>query len=258
MSDRLRRPRLKEGGGCLAQSRNYRYVIMTMIVLMVIVNYVDRGAISYASKPIIQEFRLNAQTWGEVLSYFGYGYMLGALVGGALADRLGPKRVWLLFGTLWSLFEIGTAYAGNLGVALFGGSALLGFAVFRVLFGFAEGPTFSTVNRTMANWAAPKEKGFAASLGLLGTPVGGLLTAPVAVALLSVTGNWRLTFVVLGLLGILWVLVWNRVFTDKPEEHPRVSRGELAEIRSSKDLLANETTLAASEQEHAPWWHFFL
>jgi sugar phosphate permease len=242
----------------VAQRRNYRYVIMTMIVLMVAINYIDRGAISYASGPIISEFGLNKKTWGDVLGYFGYGYMFGALFGGALADRLGPKFVWILFGSLWSLFEMGTAFAGNIGLAVMGGSALAGFAVFRILFGFTEGPTFSTVNRTMANWAAPKEKGFAASLGLLGTPVGALLTAPVAVFLLSITRNWKLAFVILGVLGLLWVVIWSRVFTNRPEEHPKVSQDEVALIRSSKDLLANETTLIESEQEHAPWYHFLL
>lgn len=242
----------------MAQRRNYRYIIMTMIVLMVAINYIDRGAISYASAPIIKEFGLNKATWGDVLGYFGYGYMFGALFGGALADLRGPRFVWILFGTLWSLFEIGTAFAGNIGIAVFGGSALAGFAVFRILFGFTEGPTFSTVNRTMANWAAPKEKGFAASLGLLGTPVGALLTAPVAVFLLSVTHDWKLTFVILGVLGILWVIIWSRVFTNRPEEHPKVSKDEVELIRSSKDLLQSETTLTESERAHVPWYHFFL
>lgn len=236
---------------------NYRYVIMFMIVLMVAINYIDRGAISYASKPIIEEFGLNAKSWGEILGYFGYGYMFGALFGGTLADLKGPKFVWILFATLWSLFEAGMAFAGNVGALFFGGSALAGFAVFRVLFGFTEGPTFSTINKTMANWAAPWEKGFAAGLGVMGTPVGALLTAPVAVALLSWTNSWKTTFILLGAVGILWVLVWAKIFTDKPEDNPRVSQAELALIRSDKDLLRNETSLLESEQAKVPWYHFF-
>ncbi|HET6873052.1 MAG TPA: MFS transporter [Sporolactobacillaceae bacterium] len=235
----------------------YRFVVMTMIVVMVVINYIDRGAISYASKPIIKEFGLDAVTWGAVLGYFGYGYLFGSVIGGALADKKGPKFVWLVAGTLWSLFEIGTAFAGNIGIALFGGAALVGFAVFRILFGLAEGPTFSTINKTMANWAAPKERGFAASLGLLGTPVGALLTAPAAVGLLTLTGNWKITFVILGLLGFIWILIWAKVFTNKPEENKHVTKEELAIIRSEKDLLENEKTLQESEQHAIKWYHFF-
>jgi sugar phosphate permease len=233
----------------------YRYFIMGMIVFMTVINYVDRGAISYAQASIIGEYGLDTKTWGEILGYFGYGYMFGALFGGALADKKGPKFVWILAGISWSIFEIGTAYAGEIGMALFGGSAIAGFAVFRILFGFAEGPTFSTINRTMANWAAPKERGFAAALGLLGTPLGALLTAPIAVALLSFT-DWKTMFLILGVIGLLWVLVWMKVFTDQPEDNPRVSKEELAEIRSSKDLLKSEKVVQV-EQTHVPWYHFF-
>lgn len=109
----------------------------------------------------------------------------------------------------------------------------------------------------MANWAAPPEKGFAASIGVAGTPIGALLTAPVAVLLLSVTGNWRVTFVILGCLGILWVLLWSRIFTNRPDDNPHVGKPELEFIRSSKDLLANETTLVEAESHPEPWYAFF-
>ena len=54
-------------------------------------------------------------------------------------------------------FEIATAFAGEIGIAVFGGSALIGFAIFRVLFGLTEGPSFAVSNKTAANWAAPKK-----------------------------------------------------------------------------------------------------
>ncbi|UOF92527.1 MFS transporter [Fodinisporobacter ferrooxydans] len=236
--------------------RNFRYVIISMVVFMTVINYIDRGAIAYAQASIIKLFHLNPKSWGEVLGYFGYGYMFGALFGGVLADKKGPKFVWILFGTLWSIFEAGTAFAGDIGMAMFGGSAIAGFAIFRILFGFAEGPAFSTINRTMANWAAPKERGFVASLGVLGAPLGSLITAPVAVGLLSVT-SWQTTFLILGAIGIIWVIIWAKVFKNKPDEHPSVSKEELEEIRSSKDLLANETTLVQAEKERITVGDFF-
>ncbi|WP_067932551.1 MFS transporter [Alicyclobacillus kakegawensis] len=233
----------------------YRYFIMSLVVLMTMINYLDRGAISYAADPIISAFHLNAESWGAVLGYFGYGYMAGSIVGGFLADRLGPKWVWLTAGSLWSVFEICMAFAGNIGMAVLGGSALAGFAVFRILFGISEGPLFSTMNKTVANWASPKEKGFMQAFGLFGVPFGSLITAPIAVGLLSIT-TWQTTFIVLGILGLIWVIVWSRVFTDRPEQHPRVTEQELAEIRS-QEVLENEATLQESEQRGVPWYFFF-
>ncbi|WP_210019360.1 MULTISPECIES: MFS transporter [unclassified Paenibacillus] len=234
----------------------YRYLIFSMIVFMTVINYIDRGAISYAQASIIAEFGLNPKSWGEILGYFGYGYMFGALFGGILADKKGPKFVWIVAGIAWSIFEIGTAYAGYIGMTLFGGSAIAGFALFRVLFGLAEGPLFSTINRTMANWAAPKERGFAASIGLLGSPLGALLTAPVAVGLLSIM-DWKKMFLVLGIIGLIWVVIWMKMFTDNPEDHPKVSKEELAEIRSQEGLLKTEQVVNNQPKVQVPWYHFF-
>jgi MFS transporter, ACS family, hexuronate transporter len=237
---------------------NFRYAVFAMIITITVINYIDRGAISYAANPIIEEFGLDKASWGEVLGYFGYGYMVGALVGGTLADHKGPRWVWVWSCAAWSVFEICMAFAGNIGLALFGGSALAGFAVFRILFGAAEGPTFSNINRTMANWATVRERGFAASLGLLGTPVGALLTAPIAVGLLTLTGSWRWLFVILGVLGFVWLIVWRRIFTDLPEDNPRVSAEELGTIRSTEDMLAHERSLSTeSSSAPLPWWAFF-
>jgi sugar phosphate permease len=235
---------------------NFRYVIITMIAFATGINYIDRGAIAYAQEAIIKLFHLNPTSWGQVLGYFGYGYMVGAFFGGILADRKGPKFVWLITGTAWSIFELSTAWAGNVGLALLGGSALTGFALFRILFGMSEGPVFSTINRTLANWVSPKERGFSNALGLIGVPLGALLTAPIAVGLLSIS-DWRAMFVILGVAGLVWVIIWAKLFTNRPEEHPKVTKEELAEIRSSKDLLATEKTLVESEKVVVPWYHFF-
>lgn len=235
---------------------NYRYVIFAMVVAITVINYVDRGAISYAATPMIEEYGLDKVAWGQVLGYFGYGYMAGALVGGALADRKGPRWVWIWAVLLWSVFEVSMAFAGDIGLAFFGGSALAGFAVFRVLFGAAEGPTFSTINRTMANWATVRERGFAASLGLLGTPLGALLAAPIAVFLLTATGEWRWMFIILGAVGLVWLIFWRKMFTDLPENNPKVSAEELALIRNTDDMLANERSLS-TEAAKVPWWSFF-
>ena len=183
------------------QNSRFRYRIFTMVVLLALINYIDRGAMSYAAAHITGEYGLDRGDWGSVLGYFGYGYMVGALFGGMLADRYGPRKVWIVAGVTWSVFEIATAWAGDFGLAFLGGSALAGFATIRILFGADEGPAYSIINKTIANWATPRERGFVVGFGLLSTPLGALLTAPVAVGLLSLTGSWRAMFYILGGAG---------------------------------------------------------
>ncbi len=104
--------------------RNFRYVIFVMMLIITMLNYIDRGAMSYANAAITQEYGLDRIAWGKVLGFFGYGYMFGALLGGALSDLWGTRRVWAIAGFAWSFFEGASAFAGDLGLVLFGGSAI--------------------------------------------------------------------------------------------------------------------------------------
>lgn len=233
----------------VAASHRYRYRIFAMLFFIALINYIDRGALSFAANAISEEFHFSKIQLGAVLSYFGFGYLFGSLCGGFLADRLGTRKVWLMAGVLWSLLEIATAWAGEVGIALFSGSAIMGFAVMRVLFGFAEGPAYVLMNKAIANWAPDNERGIALGIGLLSTQVGALLTAPIAVGLLLLTGDWRTMFVLLGILSLAAMLLFAKVFADTPEHHSAVTSEERA-------LIANGQAEAVIGPR-LPWWRFF-
>ncbi|MDW8848147.1 MFS transporter [Erwinia sp. MMLR14_017] len=233
----------------VAAHHRYRYRIFAMLFFIALINYIDRGALSFAANDIAEAFHFSKIQLGAVLSYFGFGYLFGSLCGGFLADRLGTRKVWLMAGILWSLLEIATAWAGEAGIALFSGSAIMGFAVMRVLFGFAEGPAYALMNKAIANWAPDNERGFALGIGLLSTQVGALLTAPIAVGLLLLTGDWRVMFVLLGIFSLAAMLLFAKVFADTPELHPAVTAKERA-------LIADGQAEAASGPR-LPWWRFF-
>jgi ACS family hexuronate transporter-like MFS transporter len=213
--------------------RRFRYFVFLLILVITMINYIDRGAISYAAESITREYGMGRVAWGRVLGFFGYGYMFGALAGGALADLWGTRRLWALAGFAWAFFEAASAFAGDLGLVLFGGSALAGFAVVRILFGFSEGPVYSVINKTMSAWAPPNERATSVSVGLLSTPLGALVTAPVSVGLLLLTGNWRVTFLILAIISALVLAAFLYLFTSLPGDNPRVSVRELQEIRGA-------------------------
>jgi MFS transporter, ACS family, hexuronate transporter len=211
--------------------QNFRYSIFVMLLIITMLNYIDRGAMSYAADAITQEYGLDRIAWGKVLGFFGYGYMFGALLGGALADAWGTRRVWAIAGFAWSFFEGASAFAGDLGLVVFGGSALAGFAVIRVVFGFFEGPAYSLINKTTSAWAAPLDRGTSVSVGLLSTPLGALVTAPISARLLLLTHSWRVTFLVLAVVSAVAMVIFLRLFTTSPADNPRVSTAELNLIR---------------------------
>ncbi|MGY4155569.1 ACS family hexuronate transporter-like MFS transporter [Bradyrhizobium sp. USDA 4461] len=237
-----------------AKASRFRYVVVGLLFLIATINYVDRGALSYASEAIISEYGFNKADWGGILGYFGYGYMFGAMLGGYLADRLGPRKVWLIAGVTWSLLEGATAWAGNIGLAAFGGSALAGFAVFRILFGLAEGPAFSIINKTVSRWAAPKERALLSSIALASTPVGSMITAPITVGLLLWFGDWRITFVLIAAISLILVGLFALIVRDRPEESSRVNELELAEIRAG---VSGSVERPGTEQPQPSWFSFF-
>jgi len=224
----------------------FRYIVFLLILVITMINYIDRGAISYAAGSITHEYGMGLVAWGQVLGFFGYGYMFGALAGGALADLWGTRWLWALAGFAWAFFEAASAFAGDLGLALFGGSALAGFAVVRILFGFSEGPVYSVINKTMSAWAPAKERATSVSVGLLSTPLGALVTAPVSVGLLLLTGNWRVTFLILAILSALVLAAFLYLFTSLPGDNPRVSARELQEIHGgdSSDARRSEEPIS--------------
>jgi sugar phosphate permease len=208
----------------------FRYVIAGLVLLIAVVNYADRGALAFASQQIIKEYGLNAASWGAVLGYFGYGFMLGGVIGGFLSDRWGPKRVQIVAGIGWSVFEAATAFAGEIGLAVFGGSALAGFAVIRILFGLAEGPTFSVLNKSISGWASPRERASMIALALASAPLGGALAAPVSVSLLVLTGSWRMMFLILGAFSLAVVALFGLLYTNRPADNRFVNAAELASL----------------------------
>src|SRR5471032_3086235 len=108
----------------------YRYVVATLLFLAGAINYMDRAALGVVAPILKNELHISPSRMGFIFSSFFVGYSLFAFVGGRLADRYGPHRVfsWAMGG--WSLVCGLTATAGGFVSLLF----------LRTLFGFGEGP----------------------------------------------------------------------------------------------------------------------
>jgi len=228
----------------------YRYRIYGLLFLVALVNYIDRGALSFAASAIAQHYDLSKVALGALLGYFGIGYLLGSLCGGFLADRYGTRKIWLIAGICWSCLEIMTAWAGELGISLLGGSALMGFALCRVLFGVSEGPAYALMNKTIAYWAPDHERGAALAIGLLSTQIGAMLTAPIAVGLMLLTGHWQSMFIILGCCSLLVMIIFAKGFYNRPADHPRISTTE------HRYILTNQKSEEVADEKLA-WWQFF-
>lgn len=203
---------------------NFRWLVMLLIISLVIINYIDRSAIGYAIKPISKSLDINPGQWGLISAAFSVGYLLVAFVSGPMVDHYGTKRVLGISIVVWSLASMLTAVA----------STFLIVFIARVILGIGEGPGFPAASRATSRWMAKNEQGFVLSL-IGGVAVAGsiLISGPIVTQLIPHLG-WRVTFLFLGALGLLWTIGWAIVFSDEPALHKQVNPAELAYISDGK------------------------
>ena len=186
-------------------------------------NYLDRSALSIVAPVVSRDLHVDPARLGLVFSAFFVGYAPFCFLGGWASDRFGPKLVFAVAMAWWSVFC-------GLTVVATGFASLL---VLRVLFGLGEGPMGSTTNKTISNWFPRREAGTVVGLTNAGNPIGGAVAGPV-VGLVAVTFGWRLSFLVITAIGLVWLAFWAALVTDRPERNPRVGLDERALVTAGR------------------------
>ncbi|WP_421826391.1 MFS transporter [Larkinella sp.] len=233
-----------------APSGNYRWRIVLLLFFATTINYIDRQVLSFtmidetfrremmgkAADEALTESDLDQfkVLYSYVDTVFKVAYALGFLLIGWLIDRVGTKRGFSISIILWSIAGILNAFIGS----------LRGLNIVRFMLGVGEAGNFPSAIKSVAEWFPKKERSFATGLFNAGTNVGIIATA-VLIPWLTIQFGWRFSFVATGLLGFLVLIAWLRIY-HRPEEHPRVTKAELAYIQQDyqEDL----------PEEKLSWW----
>lgn len=202
------------------QPSRARNKVLAFTTLLAIITYLDRVAISSAAPAIRSEMGLDAIKMGWVFSAFTWAYAIFEIPSGWMGDVMGPRRVLTRIVIWWSAFTAATGAAWN----------FVSLLVARLLFGIGEAGAFPNTSRSFSKWFPINERGAAHGWVFMGTRMGGAITPPLVVALMTAFG-WRRTFYLFGVLGAIWAWFWWRWFRDDPSQHPEVNAGELALIR---------------------------
>jgi ferredoxin len=188
---------------------------------MYLLTYIDRVNVSTASNLLEKELHLDKTQVGFVFSAFGYPYLIFQIIGGYLGDRFGPRKVLTICSLIWALATMLTGLAGGFFTMILA----------RLLLGFGEGATFPTATSAMSVWTKPSDRGFAQGFTHAGARIGNSVTPALVVALMAVSG-WRGSFLVLGGISCLWVLIWFIFYRDDPAKHFAISQAEIAGLPS--------------------------
>lgn len=207
------------------------------------ITYLDRVCISVAAPAMMAELGLSNIQMGYVFSIFAVAYGLFEIPTGWLGDRWGQRRMLTRIVVSWSLFTVLTGLVRGLGSLI----------ATRFAFGAAEAGAFPTLSRALARWFPLTDRGRVNGVMWMGARLGGSLSGPLATLVLVYLG-WRPTFVIFGMVGFIWCLIFWRYYRDDPAEHPGVSSEELAYIRQDS---SNEGSKGESGQSPTPWKRIF-
>jgi ACS family glucarate transporter-like MFS transporter len=188
----------------LASDRR-RWKVVGAVVVVSFLTILARVVISGAKVEMAHDLKINDLAFGAVFGAFALGYAVFMIPCGLLADRWGPRKSLTLSVFFWSLFTLCTGLASGI-------SVLIGI---RFLFGLAEAGVFPQATRALHSWTVPRERGLSLGLLNMGSRIGaafGLVATPVCVGCFG----WRKTFMLLGILGVMWSAMWFFWFRDKP------------------------------------------
>lgn len=186
----------------------------------------------------MKDLSLSDGQMGWVVSAFSLGYALFQIPSGLLADRYGPRRVLATIVTAWSIFTALTGAAFNFASML----------LIRFLFGMGEAGAYPGSARAVFSWIPMSERGLVQGINFSGARVGAAFTLP-AVAWMASELGWRISFVFLAGIGLVWGAWWYFWFRDDPAQHPRISDEEVAIILSGRQSTASN---AGGDEEITP------
>ncbi|WP_026565062.1 MFS transporter [Bacillus sp. UNC41MFS5] len=189
-------------------------IVLVMLFLAGVVNYLDRSALSIAAPFITEDLHLSPTQLGIVFSSFSVGYAIFNFIGGMASDKYGAKLTLFVAMIVWSLFSGAIALAFSLASLI----------VIRVLFGMGEGPLSATINKMVNNWFPSDKRATAIGLANSGTPLGGAIAGPI-VGIIALNYGWKISFVLIMIIGLVWAVCWFMFIKDKPAEESKQNNG---------------------------------
>ena len=179
-----------------------RWWIAGLLFASTTINYIDRQTLSVLAPYLKRDYGWSNSDFAMIVIAFRAAYTIFQAVSGRVLDRLGTRR-GLSLAVLWySVVAMATSAA----------TGLKSFAMFRFLLGAGEAANWPGATKAVSEWFPESERGMAVAIFDSGSAVGGAIAPVMVVWLYNSFGSWRPAFVITGLLGLVWLMVWRRVY----------------------------------------------
>lgn len=243
------------------QNRNIRWWMLSLVFLATTINYLDRQVMGLLKPVLEKEFSWDEKDYSYIVMAFTTTYAIGYMAMGRFIDKVGTKIGYAVSLIVWSLASIGHGFVKN----------TIGFIIARSTLGISEAGNFPAAIKSVAEWFPKKERALATGIFNSGATVGAIL-APLLVPFILGHYGWRQTFVWIGALGMVWIILWWK-FYAVPEKTKNISKEELQYIKSDQAEKAEEKTkiplsellkykvtwsFAIGKMLTDPIWYFFM
>ena len=192
-----------------------RWWIIGLIFIATVINYIDRTAFALLWPQMGKDLGMDNTDYALMLNIFMVTYAASKFLSGRLYDQIGTRIGFIVSIVTWSLAAAFHAVA----------KGVVSLSIVRGLLGLGEAGLWPGAVKSNGEWFPVKQRALAQGIFNSGASIGNVI-APVVIVFLYAQFGWKSTYVILGLVGLLWVIPWYVINKSKPEDHPWITDEE--------------------------------
>ncbi len=232
--------------------KGLRWWVIALIVVITIINYLDRNTLSIMWQGIVKDLGLidmenlspeeysqkSKELYSYIYMFFMVAYGISQMLSGKLYDKIGTRIGFVISVSIWAIADACTAFARGIGSLCF----------FRSMLGLGEAGPWPGAVKSNAEWFPTKERAFAQGLFNAGASIGAIIS-PILIALLYTSVGWKMTFIIIGALGLLWLIPWLIINKKGPKYHDWITEQERSYILEGQpeSKVSNDRALSWGE-----------
>ena len=192
--------------------KGLRWWIITLIFIATVINYIDRTAFALLWPEMGKDLGMDNSDYALMLNVFMFIYAASKFLSGRLYDKIGTRIGFVLSIVVWSLAAASHAIA----------KGITSLSVARGLLGLGEAGLWPGAVKNNGEWFPAKQRALAQGIFNAGASIGNVV-APIVIVFLYSKFGWKSTYVILGLVGLIWILPWLVINKSKAEQHPWIT-----------------------------------
>ncbi|GAA3512109.1 hypothetical protein GCM10022393_27310 [Aquimarina addita] len=203
--------------------KGLRWYIIVLIFLATVINYIDRTAFALLWPEMGKDLGMKNSDYATMFNWFLGAYAVGKFASGKLYDKIGTRLGFTVSIIVWSVASVFHAFARG----------IISLSIFRVMLGLGEAGNWPGAVKSNAEWFPVKQRAIAQGIFNAGASIGNVI-APFIIVFLYALFGWKTTYIILGGIGLIWVIPWLFINKAIPEKHPWITQEEKELILSSR------------------------